>query len=584
MGEADLVAASKQTTIVLLAVGTVLAGSVAGAGVALFGPAGSGSGVPVSAASRTATPTPKVPAGSLDPDPVVAARAVGSAYLDAWEKSDWPTMQAQLDSSGGNVERALGGMTTRLGVTRVVTTPGQVSLDGKTMSFSVVLSLRDLGDLSYDSELVISRAAVPSATGTATAAGASAGAGTGTGPAKVRFTAKSVYPTLGLGQRLDLVASADARGKLLDRKGRSLAGQADLVANVLGRYDAKTGKATGLERVVAERIGDSAKRTVAVVEAESGAVVEEVKTFPGVAEPADVRTTLDLTYQKAATKALAGTKAKAALVAIDVQTGEVRAAANRPWTGIPPATSGQYPPGSTFKIVTALAALRNGKTPTSAVQCPTTITAFGKVFRNHEKAPNRTMPLTEAFADSCNTAFIGLARGLPDGELAAAAEDLGFNVEDPLPVASFGGSYPTPKDGAELAASAIGQGRVQASPLQMAGVAAAVASGTYHQPRLLADCADCTSKSLPEAARIRPMMRAVVTSGTGTASRGVPGGAVFGKTGTAEFGSGKTLKNHAWFVGWQGDTAFAVFVDVGASGGQTAAPIAAKFLRTLAAS
>ena len=63
------------------------------------------------------------------------------------------------------------------------------------------------------------------------------------------------------------------------------------------------------------------------------------------------------------------------------------------------------------------------------------------------------------------------------------------------------------------------------------------------------------------------MMRAVVTSGTGTAAAGVAGGPVYAKTGTAEFGSGTALKNHAWFVGWQGTTAFAVFVDVGASGG-----------------
>jgi beta-lactamase class D len=552
--------------VVLVTAGAVLAGSAVGAGVALFG---GGDAVRTTAAtpsatrSATLTPTSTLAPGADDADPVVAAEAVGTAYLDAWETGDWATMQGQLDSSGGNLERALGGMNTRLGVTAVTTTPGEPTPDGGTLPFSVTLTLKDLGDVTWSGELTISRNEQAARS-------------------QVHFTAASVYPTLKTGQRLELVASPDSRGDILDRKGRSLAKQPDLVANVLGRYDAGSGAATGLQRVLADDLGGTEKRSVGVVDVQNQTVVKVVKTFPGGAQAPGVRTTLDVSYQRAATTALAGTRSKAAIVAIDVRTGEVRAVANRPYTGVPPALSGRYAPGSTFKIVTALAALRNGKTPSSTVSCPTTINSYGKIFKNHEKAPNRSMSLTEAFADSCNTAFIGLARSLPAGALASAAEDLGFNTDQPLPVASFGGSYPTPKDNAELAASAIGQGRVEASPLQMASVAAAVASGTYRQPRLLADCADCVTNPLPEAAKIRPMMRAVVTSGTGTAAAGVPGGAVYAKTGTAEFGSGTALKNHAWFVGWQGTTAFAVFVDVGASGGETAAPIAARFLRGLA--
>jgi cell division protein FtsI/penicillin-binding protein 2 len=76
-------------------------------------------------------------------------------------------------------------------------------------------------------------------------------------------------------------------------------------------------------------------------------------------------------------------------------------------------------------------------------------------------------------------------------------------------------------------------------------------------------------------------MRAVVTSGTGTAVAGIGGGPVYGKTGTAEYGSGEELPTHAWFVGWQGRTAFAVFAENGSSGGAVAAPAAARFLRLL---
>jgi cell division protein FtsI/penicillin-binding protein 2 len=124
----------------------------------------------------------------------------------------------------------------------------------------------------------------------------------------------------------------------------------------------------------------------------------------------------------------------------------------------------------------------------------------------------------------------------------------------------------------------IGQDRIVASPLAMAGVAAAVADGRWRAPRLLHGDPAATGPALPqsELTTLRTLMRSVVTSGTGTALASVPG-EVAGKTGTAEFGSGNPPATHAWFIAYRGDLALAVLVDKGASGGAVAAPFAARF-------
>ena len=90
-----------------------------------------------------------------------------------------------------------------------------------------------------------------------------------------------------------------------------------------------------------------------------------------------------------------------------------------------------------------------------------------------------------AFAESCNTAFISASAGVPDADLVAAAESFGFNTDYSVGLNTFGGSFPTPADATEHAAASIGQGRVEASPLHMATVAAAVIDGTWDAPVLL---------------------------------------------------------------------------------------------------
>jgi len=336
---------------------------------------------------------------------------------------------------------------------------------------------------------------------------------------------------------------------------------------------------SGLEAAYENRLAGRPSGEVDIV---SGATaVRTVKQYPGT-QPQPVQTTLDLRTQQAAEAALAAVTGPAALVAVDAATGGVRAVVSTPLSQpFDRALEGAYPPGSTFKVVTTAALLAAGRTSSTPSSCPPRLTVDGRVFGNFEGEAPGSIPLSQAFAISCNTAFIGLAQQLPGGALAAAARQFGFGQ----PSLGAGGGYPTPADGAEAAASAVGQGRVTASPLQMAMVAATVDAGQWHPPQLVLQPAATTNPAAVApldaglAGTLRDLMRQVVVSGTGTAAA-VPGQVVFGKTGTAEFGNTTPPATHAWFIGFRDGLAFAVLVEGGGVGGRVAAPLAAKFLAT----
>ena len=191
------------------------------------------------------------------------------------------------------------------------------------------------------------------------------------------------------------------------------------------------------------------------------------------------------------------------------------------------------------------------------------------------------MSLTEAFARSCNTSFGALAVDLGPEALAEAASAFGFDSRYETGLPSFGGTYPEPADQAELAASAIGQGRVLTSPLHMASVVAAAATGTWQAPWLVDGAERPEPREIPADPEVmRALLRAVVEGGTGRAAD-LPGEPVIGKTGSAEFGSGEDLATHAWFAAVRGDLAVAVVVEGGGGGGAVAAPLAAAFLEQL---
>jgi len=339
---------------------------------------------------------------------------------------------------------------------------------------------------------------------------------------------------------------------------------------------------SGLELALERRLAGTPDQQVQRVN-RHGQMVEVLATFPGT-EPEAVTTTLDIDVQEAVEAVIATAPEPAAVVVIDVATGGIRGVASRPLDGFDRALGGLYPPGSAFKVVTAAALLGQGVTPRQVVDCPAEVTVGGRRFTNAGEGALGPIPFVDAFAFSCNTVFAPLAAALLDpGELAAAAAGFGFGIAPGLPLTASTPVFPEPADDAEEAAAAIGQGRVVASPLHMATVAAAVAGGGWRPPSLLAaDPPSRTTMAPGIAADLADLLLRVVAYGTGTAAA-VEGEEVRGKTGTAEYETGSGLGAHAWFIGYWEGYAFAVLVEGGGSGGRVAAPLAAELVRKLAA-
>ena len=298
--------------------------------------------------------------------------------------------------------------------------------------------------------------------------------------------------------------------------------------------------------------------------------------------PQDVTTTIDVTVQMVAERALEGVTKPSAVVIVDTATSEVLASVSRPIDGFDRAFLGTYPPGSTFKIVTAAALLENGMATEDDVACPGEVTVGGVHFRNAGGRDLGTIALATAFAESCNTTFTALAAQRLSGTiLGAVARSFGFEVGPDAGLPAATPRYPDPVDTADLAASAMGQGRVLVTPLHQAAIAAAVASNGWIPPTVIFGRTDRVRIPLDAgvASDLAHLMLLTVTDGT-AANAKVLGEVVRGKTGSAEFNDqGDT---HAWFVGYWGHLAIAVIVENGGSGGQTAAPIAAAIIRDIA--
>ena len=342
----------------------------------------------------------------------------------------------------------------------------------------------------------------------------------------------------------------------------------------------------GLEGYFEKQLAGTPGGTVEVVDG-SGRTVSTLATFTPVPGQA-VQTSIDPVVQGAAEQALSTVTSAAntlAMVAMRVSTGQLLAAVSLPAANpFDAVLAGEFPPGSTFKVLTTTALLQAGLTPASPASCPPTATIDGEVFHNAE-GDHPVPDLAAAFTESCNTAFVQLATAhLSPSSFTSVASLYGLDQPVQMGYPGVTAHVPAPKDGAGVAATAIGQAGVVFSPLGMASVAADVARGSVLPARLVAGApADSAHPSpVPSAvvASLHSMMAAVVASGT-AAGVGLPAG-TYAKTGTAQYGSGNPLPTDAWLMGWHGDVAFAVvYQNSPGNGGPVDGPIVARFLKGL---
>jgi cell division protein FtsI/penicillin-binding protein 2 len=317
--------------------------------------------------------------------------------------------------------------------------------------------------------------------------------------------------------------------------------------------------------VVDELDGDAGWRVVSVNQ--NGADVDVLNEVPGAPAPS-VTISLDRSVQLAAQNAVNTTGKKAMIVVIKPSTGEILAVAqNAAADGEGPlATTGLYPPGSTFKIITAGAAIdRDMATPNTLLACPGVMDIGQRIVPNYGGFDLGTVPMSRAFASSCNTTFAELASRMPPRALTMAAAQYGIGPDYRIEgITTVSGSVPPTVNLAERTEDGFGQGKVLVSPFGMALAAATVAAGKTPVPQLIegrqtvitGDSSPITPKMLDG---LRPMMRLVVTNGTAKDLDG--SGDVRGKTGEAEFNGG----SHAWFAGYRGDMAFAALIVGGGS-------------------
>ena len=347
---------------------------------------------------------------------------------------------------------------------------------------------------------------------------------------------------------------------------------------------------TGLQAAYQHRLAGS-PTTEVVAENASGQQTSILRHWDGKGG-LPITTTISSSVQAAATSALdAVPSASAEIVAVQASTGQVLAVAGQQAAGqaLPAggALNAKLSPGTAFTIVSTAALLGTGTTTSTKVPCTSTANVGGQLFSEQELASNlgANTTFSQDFAHGCSTAFAGLSRRLNRTDLASVEKGFGIGANWQLPLRAFSGSLPSTTNDGQLAAETIGQG-VKVSPLGMALVAGAVASGVYHSPVLVSNPPDKPSASQAPLSgsalnSLRALMRGTVTSGAGQ-SANVSGTPVYGQTALVQTGTGQHTQYQSWFVGFRGNVAFTVLL-ASSSHDISASVLAGQFLNALQA-
>ncbi len=351
---------------------------------------------------------------------------------------------------------------------------------------------------------------------------------------------------------------------------------------------------TGLEQAFNARLAGKPGGELLAASDTGGSTrtLAEAEPKPG----APVKTTIDVGLQEAAVSALSGRVGGIAV--LDARNGDIRALAGQ-------AFSAPQPPGSTFKMITTVAALQKGVLSLDDEFEITSGANVGGRFIENANGEYCGGTFREAFAESCNADFAPLGPKIGNDELVETAERFGFNSPPTLYASKYiaqvepaESTLPTEiGEEVDLGVSAIGQGEVLATPLEMASVAQTIANGGVRQPTSIVANKKLRPEAEPErvmskqiADELTELMVGVVTGGTGTAGA-ISEAQVAGKTGTAELGpkpgeedaENPEQRKDAWFA------AFApaekprlavgvLLVEAEAAGGEVAAPAASEVL------
>ncbi|WP_247815788.1 penicillin-binding transpeptidase domain-containing protein [Actinomadura luzonensis] len=322
---------------------------------------------------------------------------------------------------------------------------------------------------------------------------------------------------------------------------------------------------SGLQQAYQNYLTGSTETKVITLDLKTGEEAAQLKEWPG-RQNVSVKTTLDRGMQTAAEQAVADSDTSS-LVVVDKNTGEIRAVATKGMHQEKDALAGKFPAGTAFSVVAADALLKAGVSPKQRLDCPAERTVGGAKFAHAGQTTTGTGGVggaagtfQENFAKGCVTALASLARRVKADDLKKSAEAFGVGRQWRLPLKSFSGSFPSLDGDADKAKAIAGQ-TVQVSPLGMALVGAAVASGTWRPPVLVTEptspdpAAETVPRAQPDPVPMDPKVRAALTKMMRAGALGTPAQAgrapVYGVTATA----GNQL---TWFVGWQGDLAVAV--------------------------